>query len=273
MDIPIVFKDASLIVIDKPSGIVVNRSDTSNMETIQDWAETKYQIRQPADQKERSDKDTSDGVRSDTCEVEELESNFYNRAGIVHRLDKETSGLLIIAKNPQVFEDLQLQFKERKVTKKYITLVHGKVSPKEGEIRASVGRLPWNRERFGVLPGGREATTSYKVVSYYNSPNSPSYLKRGLGGVNAYSLLEVTPHTGRTHQIRIHLKYLGHPVVSDRFYAGRKTAKKDVKFCPRLFLHATYLKFVNPGSKESLELKSDLPDDLKSVLDRISKNA
>lgn len=232
----IVFEDDHLLVIDKPAGMVVNRADTTqNMETVQDWAEPKILP-----------------IHTNTTNTT---NDFYKRAGIVHRLDKETSGLLLIAKNPEVFANLQAQFKNREVKKKYIALVHGKVIPEEGQISAPVGRLPWNRERFGVMPGGREAVTKYKVVAYY----PPSAI--------LYSLLEISPETGRTHQIRVHLKYLGFPIVGDSFYAGRKQARDDRKFCPRVFLHAGSLIFTHPVTGKKLELSSDLPEELKKVLD------
>lgn len=243
MHIPIIFEDEYLLVTDKPAGVVVNRADTVAAETLQDWAEEKLQI---------TNYKLQIGEKND----------FINRAGIVHRLDKETSGLIIIAKTPEAFSSLQLQFKERKVTKKYIALVHGKVVAPQGEIKASVGRLPWNRERFGVLAGGREAVTSYKLLKSLKSSHG-----------EPLSLLEVTPHTGRTHQIRIHLKYLGHPIVSDRFYAGRKTGREDIKFCPRLFLHAAYIKFMHPKTLKVLEFETDLSADLQKVLTGLSKNA
>lgn len=236
--IPIVFEDETLLVINKPASVVVNKAESVIGETIQDWAEKKYQISKIKYQKEE-------------------EKDFYDRAGIVHRLDKETSGLLIIAKNPQVFFHLQSQFKERKVSKKYIALVHGKVAPEKGEVRASIGRLPWNRERFGILPAGKEATTKYKALAKY-------LLKK-----NFYTLLEITPLTGRTHQIRVHLKYLGHPIVGDSFYAGRKVYREDKKICPRLFLHASYLKFYHPKTGNPIELNENLPDDLVQVLAKL----
>lgn len=239
MQIPVIFEDDSLVVINKPSRMVVNRAQSVKEETVQDWAEKKYQSSKIKDQKDEDD--------------------FYNRAGIVHRLDKETSGLLIIAKNPIAFAHLQSQFKERQVKKKYLALAHGMLTPREGEISASVGRLPWNRERFGVLPGGRPSVTGYKVISYFQNQ------------YDKYSLLEVAPHTGRTHQIRIHLKYLGFPVVSDEFYAGRKRARKDREFCSRLFLHAAKISLLHPVSGKLLELTCDLPDDLEAVLNSLNK--
>src|SRR5690606_3891808 len=110
---------------------------------------------------------------------------------------------------------MQRQFKERKVSKTYMALAHGKVGPKEGTINAPVGRTPWRRDRFGVIAGGREAKTKYTVREYYKKDDEN------------YTLVELNPVTGRTHQIRIHLKYLGFPIVGDTFYAGRKTARKD----------------------------------------------
>ncbi len=268
MDIKIIYEDDYMLVINKPRGIIVNRAESVKVNTIQDWAEKKYQISNIKYQKEKNPKDTSDGGRlipiaigrsHDSSEVERSEEAFYQRAGIVHRLDKETSGLLIIAKNADIFSKLQLQFRERTIEKKYLALVHGKVVPPQGEIKASVGRLPWNRERFGVLAGGRDATTSYNVITYYNFDDE------------IYTLLEVSPHTGRTHQIRIHLKYIGHTIVGDNFYAGRKTYRYDFKFCPYLFLHARYLKMLHPVTANILEISCDLPSELEEVLRKMQK--
>jgi len=181
------------------------------------------------------------------------------RSGIVHRIDKETSGILLVAKTKEAFENLQLQFKERKVKKAYTALVHGEVGNKEGVIKETVGRLPWRRDRFGVLPGGREAITSYKVVSYYSNKD------------DKFTLLELKPETGRTHQIRIHLKHIGHPIVSDEFYAGRKTARKDRKWCPRLFLHAGGISFFHPDTGKIVSFSSDLATDLANVIDKLQK--
>lgn len=239
IDIPVVFEDDSLLVISKPAGIIVNRAESVKAETLQDWVENEFRMK--------------------NIELRIDQGDFFQRSGIVHRLDKDTSGLLIIAKNPASFLKLQAQFKERKIDKRYLTLVHGQVVPKAGEIRAAVGRLPWNRERFGILPGGKEASTSYEVISYYE-----------LSG-NKFSYLAVAPHTGRTHQIRIHLKYINHTVVSDEFYAGRKTCRQDKEICPRLFLHAFKLSFVHPDTNEQIRLENPLPDDLGQVLTKLNK--
>lgn len=219
MSIPIIFEDESLLIVDKPSGVVVNRAETQKGETLEDWAAKR-------------------GIS-------------VERSGIVHRLDKDTSGLLVIAKTPGVLANLQSQFKSREVIKKYLALVHGTVSPAQGTIKAPIERNPFNRMRFGVFPGGREAETAYKTYKTYKT----------------YTFLELSPHTGRTHQIRVHLKYINHPIVSDPIYGGRKNYQADIKFCPRLFLHATYLKIKHPVTGEAMEFNSPLPSPLQAVLD------
>src|SRR5690606_18980074 len=133
------------------------------------------------------------------------------------------------------------QFRERTIHKSYTALAHGRVSPKESDIRVPVGRLTWNRKRFGVIPGGRESVTRYKTVAVYEDK------KKGL-----YTLLQLFPETGRTHQIRVHLKYINHPIVSDALYAGRKTARNDRKKLARLFLHASEISFLHPTKGEQM---------------------
>src|SRR5579859_4404872 len=145
----IIFEDTALIVLSKPSGITVNKSDTTANEiTVQDWIDKKYSL------------------QTVSATIDE-KNDFYKRAGIVHRLDKETSGALLIAKTPQVFENLQMQFKERVVEKSYIALTHGNVIPPEGEISVPVGRLEYNRKRFGIVAGGRDSVTLYKTIANY----------------------------------------------------------------------------------------------------------
>lgn len=237
--IQIVYEDKALIIINKPPGVVVNRAETAKQETIQDWVEDKLKI--PfLDTATRNSRD------------QKLEEEFVRRSGIIHRLDKETSGLLMIAKSPEAFEFYQKQFKSREIVKKYYALVHGRVSPPQGVINAPIGRNPFNREKFGVFPGGREAVTKYRVIKYIKTPLMAS-------------LLDITPQTGRTHQIRVHLAHLSHPVVSDNKYAGRKQLREDVKQCPRMFLHAYYLKFALINGKPQ-EVQIPLAEDLKKTL-------
>ena len=224
----IIFEDESILVLDKPSGWITNdASTTTTQPVIQTWLRENLKYLLVGDRDRRD--------------------------GIVHRLDKETSGLLVVAKTITAFENLQSQFKERKVAKTYIALAHGEVIPKEGKIEASVGRLPWRRQRFGVLPGGREAITNYKVLKTLSKDNEK------------FSLVELYPKTGRTHQIRIHLKFIGHPIVGDNFYAGRKTSRDDRLWCPRLFLHAAKISFFHPETGKELTFESELPKDLNLV--------
>ena len=239
MIIEILYEDGDLMVIGKPTGVVINRAETVKSETIQDWAEHKLnlQIAQP----------------------NESEQIFFSRAGIVHRLDKETSGALIIAKSVTAFENLQSQFKSRSIQKTYIALTHEKIIVPEGEINVPLSRSSFNRQKFGVSADGKASVTSYKVLSYYQ-------LKDQL-----YTLVEAYPKTGRTHQIRVHFKHYGHPLVSDSKYTGRKRYKKDLLWCQRLFLHAARIQFTQPTTNKLILVKQSLPVDLQQVLTKLTK--
>ena len=229
--IEVLFENEDFLVLDKPSGWIVNESGTTTTQpVVQEWL--KQNLKYPI---------------SESREM---------RSGVVHRLDKETSGILLVAKNEKTFTWLQSQFKERKVHKKYLALAHGEMEG-EGVINAPVGRLPWRRDRFGVFPGGREAETKYLVKKVYERDGEK------------YSLVELEPKTGRTHQIRIHLKYLGHPIVADDFYAGRKTARKERLWCPRLFLHASEIDFTTETGEE-VHFVSELASDLDQVLKQLT---
>jgi len=229
----IIFEDETLLVIDKPSGWIVSDATTTNGQpTIQSWLRQNFQF---------------------------SIFNFQEcRSGIVHRLDKETSGVLLVAKTKEAFLYLQSLFKTRKVKKSYVALLHGSLKEKEGVIEAEVGRLPWNRRRFGVLSGGRDSKTRYKVRKEFEKGN------------DKYSLVDFYPETGRTHQIRIHAKHIGHAIVGDEFYAGRKTARTDRTWCPRLFLHAQSISFVHPNGKR-VDYKSELPYELQQDLKTLTK--
>lgn len=250
----ILFEDDVLLVIDKPTGVVVNRAESVKTKTVQDWASVYLKIQNPND-KVQIGKNLAFGINN---------LDFYKRNGIVHRIDKETSGILLIAKNPDAFAELQRQFKAREVEKTYLALVHGEVEPRSGMIKAPVGRLPWNRERFGVLPGGREAETRYQVLDI-------KYRVTDKKQADYFSLVEFYPKTGRTHQIRVHAKYIYHPLVGDAFYAGRKTARRDRVWCPRLFLHAAKISFLHPKTKTRVLVESPLPSDLRSCLESLEQ--
>jgi 23S rRNA pseudouridine1911/1915/1917 synthase len=235
----IIFENENYLVIDKPAGITVNKSDTTKDEqTLQGMIEDEKKI-----------------------DFNDPDQEFIDRGGIVHRLDKETSGVIIVAKNSNAFRNLQAQFKERKVEKKYIALAHGQIIPGEGVINAPVGRLPWNRKSFGVLSGGREAVTSYKIISNFQYSISNEKL----------SLIELFPKTGRTHQIRVHLKYINHPIFSDPLYGGRKIARNDRKVLNRVFLHAKEISFFDPITLNAVRFESELPEELENFLQLISK--
>lgn len=241
----ILFEDKDLLVIDKPPGIVVTPADSDQNETISDILTKDYKI-------------------------------TLDRGGVVHRLDKDTSGILLAAKNLDSFTTLQEQFKSRNVQKEYLALVHGFIE-KEGEIDAPIGRNPKDREKFVVLQGSREAQTKYIPIQKYLmsqekiAENFPDYSKIQLKKLSnmqysQFTLLQCHPLTGRTHQIRVHLKYLGHPIVGDSKYGGRKITRLDHRLLKRQFLHANRIEFYHPKSGEKIVFESPLPDDLKDAL-------
>ena len=179
----------------------------------------------------------------------------------VHRLDKDTSGILLVAKNDKALEFFQKQFKERKVEKKYLCLVVGNLKNKEGEIKTLLGRSPKDRRKQKVfLPqepgalGKREAITNYKVLERFKN----------------YDLIEVEPKTGRKHQIRAHFSYLGHPIAGDKMYGFKnQPCPRNLK---RQFLHASYLK-IKLANGEFKEFNSELPSDLKLCLQNLKPSS
>lgn len=168
------------------------------------------------------------------------------RAGIVHRLDKETSGVMVVAKSQTVLEALQQQFRNREVEKTYLALVNGRVEPPEGIIEVPLGRNPRDRQKIAPTPEGKYSRTRYRVA----------------GSFPEHTLLEVHPYTGRTHQVRVHLSWLGHPVVGDTQYGqDRQSLLKD-----RHFLHASRLALTHPGTKQEKVFQAPLPQELTDVL-------
>lgn len=172
------------------------------------------------------------------------------RCGIVHRLDKETSGLMVVARNMDAYTGLQEQFKKREVQKVYLGLVWGRMREKKGEFTWAIGRHVKHGERISVrTKKPRDAVTLYSVQKEYE----------------LFTLLEIKPLTGRTHQIRVHFAAAGHSLVGDTRYGYRKTKIR----VPRLFLHASYLSFNHPETKKTVEFSSLLPKDLKNFLDKL----
>ncbi len=178
---------------------------------------------------------------------------FSRRAGIVHRLDKDTSGLVLVAKNPTAFKILQSQFKKRLVKKRYLALVVGDI-PFEGAVSAPIKRMARSRMKYTVVPGGKRAKTDYRVLERFR-----------LNG-EVFSYIEAFPLTGRTHQIRVHLRFLGHPILSDPLY-GFKTKLTS----PRLFLHASAIDFFHPVNNNQIGFKSCLPKQLAVIIFKLKQ--
>lgn len=235
MEPRVIYEDEFEVVVDKPAGMVTNNAQTVRGETLQDWFDKHY--------------------------LHQLENagsgEFFDRGGIVHRLDKDTSGVMILAKTPEAFERLKSQFLNRGTKKTYIALVHGVMRESEGVIAKPVERHPKMREKFFVgADPARMAITEWKVLGIYTG---------GGDGKEQLSLLELKPLTGRTHQLRVHLKHLGNPIVSDPIYGGRKVYRKDINWCPRLFLHAAALE-ITDASGGAQKFEAPLEASLQKVL-------
>jgi 23S rRNA pseudouridine1911/1915/1917 synthase len=182
------------------------------------------------------------------------------RPGIVHRLDKETSGLIVVAKNDEAHRKLSAQFAAREVKKKYVALVHGWVKKDSGTLTQSISRDPVRRMKMTTrIEGGRTAVTHYRVARRLDTK------------FGKFTLLDVKIDTGRTHQIRVHVAAMGHPVVGDTTYGAPKQArgKSAVIALPRNFLHAAQLAFQHPRTGETVALKSELPDELEEFLRKV----
>ncbi len=216
----IVYQDADIIVVDKPAGLTVHPAPGHPSGTL------------------------VNALLAACPDLRGISGTL--RPGIVHRLDKDTSGLLVVAKNNRAMEALQRQLKEHEVHKTYLALVEGVPSPREGTIEAPIGRNPKNRKKMAVVAGGRDSTSRYRIREEIS------------GG--KYTLLEIEPVTGRTHQIRVHMAAVGHPIVGDAVY-GRRS---DV--VGRQFLHAWKLGFGMPLGGRQVEFASPLPTDLREAL-------
>jgi 23S rRNA pseudouridine1911/1915/1917 synthase len=232
----IIYEDDDLIVVDKPAGMVVHPGSGIQSGTLANALA--YHFNQLS------------GVAG------------VVRPGIVHRLDKETSGLLLAAKNDLSHERLSDEFRDRQVYKAYTALVYGRVSRNRGEIEARIGRSPRNRTRMTVLTGGagRAAHTIFEVAGRYQD----------------FTLLKVQIKTGRTHQIRVHMAHIGHPVVGDSSYGGGReklvsssTLRLAIQKLGRHFLHSAELGLKHPRTGEELRFSSPLPDELAHFLSQV----
>jgi len=235
----VLYEDADLLVINKPAGMVVHPAAGNWHGTL---------------------------VNAVLYHCPDLEGvGGAHRPGIVHRLDKDTSGVILVAKNDAAHRALQAQFQARTVRKTYWALAYGLLSPARGEIVAPIGRDPRDRKRMTVMAashtngtqsGGRPATTRYETLAFYRMPATGERL----------SWLACHPLTGRTHQIRVHLAYVKHPIVGDEIYCTRR---KTAVRCPRMFLHAERISFRLPSTGAEVEFSAPLAEDLRSVLDSL----
>jgi 23S rRNA pseudouridine1911/1915/1917 synthase len=229
-DIPldIVFENDDLVVVNKPAGMVVHPGAGHPSGTL------------------------VNAMLGYDPEIEGIGGE--ERPGVVHRLDKETSGLILLAKNERAHRWLQDQFRLRRVDKTYLALVDGKPPTPSGRVEAHIGRDPSHRKRMAIVPEsrGREAISEYKTVEPFRN----------------HTLLEFHPLTGRTHQIRLHCAFLGCPIVGDEVY-GRKRPSLDID---RHFLHAFRLKVLLPGEKQPRVFEAPLPEELAEVLNELRKN-
>lgn len=229
----IVFEDDHVIVINKPAGLVVHPAAGIHSGTLANALAYHFQ---------------------------QLSHAGSIRPGIVHRLDKETSGLLVVAKTESDHENLSDQFRAREVFKSYVALVYGVVKQESGRVEQPIARDPRNRTRMAIVPGGRGALSLYKVRRSYN----------------AFTLLDVELKTGRTHQIRVHLSWLKHPVVGDELYGGGRdnnvqdvNLRAQIRKLRRQFLHAEHLGFRHPHSGEQMRFSAPLPAELSHLLEEL----
>lgn len=230
----IVFEDDELIVINKPAGLVVHPAAGVYSGTLANALV--YHFQQLSTHAGRA------------------------RPGIVHRLDKDTSGLLVVAKTESGHENLADQFRAREVFKSYVALVYGVVKQQSGRVEQPIARDPRNRTRMAIVPGGRGALSLYKIRRSYGS----------------FTLLDVELKTGRTHQIRVHLSWLKHPVVGDELYGGgRENNLQDVRLraqirkLNRQFLHAEQLGFRHPQTGAQMQFTAPLPPELTQLLEEL----
>lgn len=223
IEVPVVYEDEDLLIVDKPSGLVVHPAPGHWRGTLVNALLARG--------------DRYGGIAG------------VARPGIVHRLDRDTSGLLIVAKNDAAQASVMAQLKARRIRKTYLALVQGSVAAAVGRIEAPIGRDPRDRKRMAIVPNGRRAVTGYRVRERFA----------------AWTLLEMDLVTGRTHQIRVHLAALEHPVAGDPVY-GTGTSRRGPDGLERLFLHAWRLELVSPAAAKLIRVEAPLPPALEDVL-------
>lgn len=235
--VPVVYEDPDLLVVDKPAGLVVHPGAGNRTGTLVQGLLARY---------------------PDLAGLADEEEGVADRPGIVHRLDKGTSGLLVVARTPAARAALVAALAAHRVERRYAALARGAVDADEGLVDAPLGRSSRDPTRITVQAGGREARTRYRVEARFTTPE-------------VLTLLECRLETGRTHQIRVHLTAIGHPIVGDPRYGGRRAGAAAGLLPPdRPWLHAGALAFAHPRTGEALAFRSPLPADLQAVLDTLA---
>lgn len=239
MNIPVILETEDLVVINKPSGLVVHGDGKHVEPTVAEWVAERYP--------------ESAGV-GDPMKIEHQGRTVeVERSGIVHRIDRDTSGCLIIAKNQEAFEFLKNQFQEHTIKKKYVAVVYGWPRDERGIIDQPIGRSPANIRAWTTKAGARgmrPAVTRFTVARKFEH------------GGEKFAVVDLYPRTGRTHQLRVHMSHLGHPIVGDPIYAGKRVSPLAIS---RTALHAERIGFTTPDGKP-VEAKAPLPDDLAALL-------
>lgn len=238
--IKVLYEDSNILAVDKPSGISVHGDGRSMDKTVADWVLKNYPKMKNVGENE-------------IYENKKIKTEI-KKPGIVHRLDRETSGVLLLAKNQKSFEALKKQFQDREVNKIYLAFVSGFVRNDHGVINKPIGRSPRDFRRHlagrGARGEMREAITEYKV------------LKRFISGKDKFTFLEIKPKTGRTHQIRVHLKFLNHPIVCDLLYNPNGSCPKGIS---RMALHAKSIEVKNFKGKV-IKVESPMPKEFKKLV-------
>lgn len=226
IDIEIVYEDENLAVVNKGQGMVVHPSAGHHSGTL---------------------------VNALLYHMKDLSGiNGKIRPGIVHRIDKDTSGLLMVAKNDKAHQNLADQLQEKTILREYVAIVHGVIPHDKGTVDAPIGRDPKNRKKFAVVDNGKESITHFEVVERFAE----------------FTLVKLQLETGRTHQIRVHMDYIGYPMAGDPLYGPRKTLEGNGQF-----LHAKKLGFMHPTTKKSMEFDSNLPEIFQEMIDYLRKRS
>ena len=226
LELEIIYEDQDVLVVNKPRGMVVHPAPGHMKGTL------------------------VNGLMHHCKDLSGI--NGILRPGIVHRIDKDTSGLLMVAKNDVAHQSLVEQLVEKSVTRKYTALVHGHIAHDKGTIDAPIGRDPKDRQKQAIVDNGKHAVTHFQIMDRFGD----------------YTLVECRLETGRTHQIRVHMNYIGYPLVGDPKYGPKKT----IDFGGQV-LHAGVLGFVHPKTKEYLEFEVPIPDDFRQLLEELRKDS